>query len=158
MVHWLRFLTVDQWRAIDKEYMDRPTTDWRVPMTLVVAVVCLILARYYGRTDFLIRTPPWDDWIAALPYPTLWPHPYWGAFKALNYLLVPMLYIHFVLRERIVDFGFKVSLDRKVWLLYGAMFAIVFPLTYGASWFPAFAATYPKYKSAGASLTQFFSW
>lgn len=155
---WVRRLTLDAWRAIDAEFMDRPVSHWRVAAVLVFAVVCLILPRYFGRPDILPTLPGVRAWLQHAPYPSLWPRLYWGAFKAINYLLLPMAFIRWVLREQIADFGFKVSRDRATWALYAGMLAVVLPLTFLASLDPTFGRTYPKYREAGETVTQLLSW
>jgi len=158
MLAALRRLTLAQWRIIDETYLKRSPTHWRVPVVLLTVAACLILPRYFGRADFFERLPAMRAWMAHSAYPTLWPRLYWAGFKAINYLLVPMLVVRFVLRERVRDYGFGIRGKGKAWALYGAMFAVVLPLTYAASLSPAFAATYPKYADAGRTWTQLLLW
>lgn len=158
MTGLLRKLTVEQWRAIDRDYMDRALPDARVAWILIAAAIALILPRYFGSHEHATAIPAVKEWIDSTAHPTLWPRVYWALFKVLNYFCVPALCIKLVLRERIRDFGFAFSRKREVWLLYLAMFLVVLPLTYGVSWSDAFLRTYPKYKDAGESLQQFFVW
>jgi membrane protease YdiL (CAAX protease family) len=154
----LRKLTVEQWEAIDRDYMDRALPDAKVAWILITIAISLILPRYFGNPEHATAIPGVQAWFDATDHPSLWPRVYWGLFKVLNYFLLPALCIKLVLRGRIRDYGFEVSRKREVWLLYLAMFLVVLPLTYGVSWSDAFLRTYPKYKDAGDSLQQFFVW
>src|SRR5690606_33914686 len=117
MLAALRRLTLAQWRIIDETYLKRSPTHWRVPVVLLTVAACLILPRYFGRADFFERLPAMRAWMAHSAYPTLWPRLYWAGFKAINYLLVPMLVVRFVLRERVRDYGFGIRGKGKAWAL-----------------------------------------
>jgi len=154
----LVFLTVEQWRAIDEDMMDRPLPNRQVLGAMVMVAVALIVGAYFGNPRFINKFPAVRAWFAVQPYPSLCPRLYWAAFKTVYYFGIPALYIRFVIKDRIWDYGFKFSTNGKVWALYGLMLLVVLPLTYAVSYSPQFLATYPKYKHAGVSLGQFFAW
>lgn len=154
----IRKLTVEQWRAIDAEYMDRSLPDRRVVWILLMIIVAMILPPYVGTAKFIWGIPAARAVFEQLPHPKLYPRLYWGAFKAVNYGLVPALCLRFLLREKLIEHGLQIRREGRVWLLYGAMALAVLPMTYAVSHTDAFLATYPKYKEAGDSLTQFFAW
>lgn len=158
MLELLRRLTVDQWAAIDREYLQRDLPDPRVAWILVTMAIALILPRYFGDLKHIQAIPVVKDWMQSTAYPSLWPRLYWAFFKFINYFLVPALCIKLVLRERVADYGFKLSKDPHVWMLYGAMLLVVLPLTFGVSFNEAFLRTYPKYKAASETFVQFFAW
>ena len=85
----LRWLTVEQYRAIDEDFLDRERGDPRLVYTLLLVAICMILPRYFGRAEHLDALPSVKAWLAGLPHPDLYPRIYWAAFKLVNYLVVP---------------------------------------------------------------------
>lgn len=153
----IRWLTVDQWAAIDAEYRQPDAkTDAKGVGVLVLASVLLILKRYYGRSRsfrFLFDGMA-NDW----PMPKIWMYLYANAFSLIIYFVIPSLFIYFVFRERIQDHGFRLrGIWRYKWL-YLAMFLIVLPLVIVASRWPDFIRKYPFYPNAGNSWSEFFIW
>lgn len=158
MVRLLHWLTVHQWAAIDRDYRDRPLPDNRLLWILLTITVALLLPRYFGNPKFILSIPAAKALFASWPYPSLWPRMYWAGFKAINYFVIPALCIKFILREPIADHGLRITREGKIWLLYLAMFLVVFPMAFGASFFESFLRTYPKYKEAGDTWTQLLAW
>jgi hypothetical protein len=155
---WLRRLTVEQWQAIDAERRDKTLPSHEAALILLTAAIALILPRYFGQEGFWSNTKALSALSADWPHRDLWPRVYWGAFKLVNYGLVPVLCIKLVLKGRIRDFGLRFVREPKAWLLYLGMLLLVLPLAYVASTTDAFLQTYPKYRAAGASWFQFFAW
>jgi hypothetical protein len=151
-------LTIEQWNAIDVEYRREPLPSFRAALVLITASVSLVLARYFGRENYISSLPSAASWFAELPHPTLYPWLYWAGFKAINYGLLPVLCIKLVLKGRIRDHGFRLVKERNAWLLYGAMLLLVLPMAYAASHTSSFLDTYPKYRGAGESWTQLAAW
>ncbi|MDD9965419.1 MAG: CPBP family intramembrane metalloprotease [Myxococcales bacterium] len=154
----LRRLTVEQWQTIDDEYREAEAPRAEAMWVLVAASASLILSRYWGQRRFITGVEPIMAWFATLPQSDIYPYLYWGAFKLVNYLLVPALCIKLVLKRRIVDFGLVTRQHSNAWPLYFGMLAIVIPLVYGVSFTEPFLRTYPKYKGAADSLWGFFAW
>lgn len=157
LVRLIRFFTVEQYDKIDADYIREERADWKMSVTLVAIAVSMLLPIYFGPR--YLRKSQWAmDMIATWPHPTLWPKVYWGAFKIINYFIVPALVIKLVFRDRIRDYGFKLSTDRKVLALYVLMFLVVMPFVYLVSDSPAFLAKYPKYPAAADSYFQLAVW
>jgi uncharacterized protein len=158
MSSWLRRLTVDQWQAIDAERRIPDLPSHQAPLVLITAAIALILPRYFGTENFWNNTPALAALSAEWPYPDLWGRLWWGAFKLVNYGLVPALCIKLVLRDRLANYGLRFVREPRAWLLYVVMLLAVLPLAFVASRTNAFLETYPKYRAAGDSWFQFFSW
>ena len=154
----LKRWVVAQFAAIDQHYLSKSLPSSGAAAVLVTAALALVLPHYFGRPHTFQKTA----WLVAatsdLPYPDLHPHLYWALFKLVNYGLLPALCIKLVLRERIRDHGLRFVRERKAWLLYAAMVALVVPIAYIASTTPAFLRTYPKYPQAGQSLGALAIW
>lgn len=158
LLTWLRWLTVEQWAAIDAQYRKESLPSLTAAGVLVTAAVALVIPKYFGSPGsfddfpFLVRA------FSGLPHPDLHPHLFWAGFKLVHYGLLPYLCIRLVLKERLASFGVRVVWEPKIWLLYLGLIALVLPLTYLASGSASFLRTYPKYAGAGDSLEQFFTW
>ena len=152
-----RRLTVDQWSAIDAEYLGPAVkTDARGVSSLVLAALLLILRRYFGRprTFRAVFGSAVSDW----PFHGIWAHLY-GTFSSLIlYLAIPALFVYFVFHERIRDHGFRLKgTGRYVWACL-AMLLVVLPMVIAASFSPSFIAKYPLYSKAGNSWAQLLIW
>jgi uncharacterized protein len=154
----LRWLTVEQYEKIDEEYLDRDQRDYAILWAMVTITICMVLPRYFGRDDHIESVGFAKRWIMQRAHPTLYPALYANLFKIVNYVLVPLLVIKFVYRDRLRDYGLKVTRDRRVLALYALMLAVVMPLVYFVSDSAAFMAKYPKYKEAAASYSQLIAW
>jgi hypothetical protein len=154
----VRTATVDQWRAIDAEYMHEPLPDWRAASVLVTAALCLVLPRYFGQHQAFDDYPVLARLSAGLPYPELHAHLYWAAFKLVNYGLLPLCCIKLVLRRPIRDFGIRFVESRGAWLTYASMLLVVLPFVWFASTTQAFLRTYPKSAHAADSLGSLVIW
>jgi hypothetical protein len=153
-IHWV----FEQWRSIDREHRTESLPSGRAAIVLITVAISLTLARYFGGRRYVTRTPVLAGALADLPYGDL-PHwLYWAGFKIINYVLLPVLIIKFVLKRRVLDHGLRFVKEPRVWLLYAAMLAVVLPLAYVASTTGSFLNTYPKYRSAGESWTQLIVW
>ncbi|MDH5675001.1 MAG: CPBP family intramembrane metalloprotease [Myxococcales bacterium] len=151
-------LTVEQWRAIDAQYIDRSLPGGRAAVVLLTVALSLALQRYFGKPGFIAGVDGARELFASWPQPGLYPHLYWALFKLLSYFVLPALCIKLVLRENIGDYGLGKKTSRGAWLLYFGMLALVIPMAYGASFTDGFVRTYPKYREAADSLWGLLAW
>lgn len=70
----------------------------------------------------------------------------WVGIRGMEWLLVPMLIVRLVFRERLADYGVKLRGLIDGWWLYLLMLAVVLPLVALVSEQPSFLATYPYYR------------
>jgi membrane protease YdiL (CAAX protease family) len=158
VVRLFRFFTIHQYEKIDEELLTEERPDWKMAVTLVSIAVCMLLPAYFGKSSHLVKWEWAVDIYREWPHPSLYPRMYWGLFKIVNYLVVPSLVIKLVFRDRIRDYGFKLSTDKRVLGLYLLMFVVVMPLVWYVSDAPAFLGKYPKYKHAAQSYYQLGLW
>lgn len=155
MTDWIRKLTIDQWRAIDADMLDRPLPDRRVAWVLLTAILCLILPIYLGSPKFA------DEHLrpvfAELPDRHLGPWLYWSVFKAFNYVLIPCLCLR-MLGDRVTDSGLRLHLSRRSWGLYAALLVAVVPVVVLAADSAVFLDRYPRYPHAGATWSRLVLW
>jgi hypothetical protein len=158
LLRLLRFLTLEQWAAIDREHRRDALPSPGAAAVLVTAAVALVIPRFFGSPSSFQKFPFLVESFAALPYPDLHPQLFWAAFKLIHYGVLPWLCIRLVLARTLTEHGVRWVWEPKIWLLYAGMLALVLPLTYLASGTEAFLRTYPKYAGAGDSLAQFLLW
>ncbi len=159
MLKILNFLTVDQWRKINEDYIeDSPkfVIDWRSIIVFLLFSCVVIAIKYFGKYPTFRQV--FGDTFRTWPYPNIYSHLYWSLFRVVSYLLIPALVIKMLFQERIRDYGFKIDRNPKILALYAALFLVVIPLVYIVSHNNAFLRTYPYYKQAANSWTEFFLW
>jgi membrane protease YdiL (CAAX protease family) len=128
--------------------------DRRTMVVFVAATVLLIVFEYWGLPGRFSGSS-WHNRIAdtlgsgyAEYYPLL-PFQYWGVSSLALRVLVPLLVIVFVLRERPGDWGFRIRGQWQHLRLYALFLVGMVPLLGLASLMPAFQAKYPFYDLAG---------
>ncbi len=151
-------LTVEQWKKIDLEYREKAEIDLKGVAVFITAAIVLILQRYFGKSDFITGVAWARTFSKSLPFPDIYPNLYWACFNMVNYFLLPAIVVKVVLGERIRDYGFKITRDRRVLFLYIAMIAVVLPVAWIVSHNPSFMSKYPFYRNAGDSLGQLLLW
>lgn len=155
MARWIRKLTIDQWKAIDADMLDRPLPERRVMWVLLTATLCLILPIYLGSPRFAEQhlQPAFEGF----PDRYLGPWLYWSLFKTFNYLLLPCICLR-LLGDRIADSGLRLHLSRRSWALYAVLLVVVLPVVVLAANSPAFLDRYPRYPHAGATWSRLILW
>jgi hypothetical protein len=154
----LKKLTIDQWAAIDREYLSEATPNSHARAILVTAAIALVIPKYFGSPSSFQNFPWLVAAFADYPYPDLHPQLFWAAFKLIHYGLLPYLCIKLVLKSDLRAHGVRFVWEPKVWLLYAGLLLFVLPLTYLAAGTSSFLRTYPKYAGAGDSLPQLLLW
>jgi membrane protease YdiL (CAAX protease family) len=158
LTHWLHWLTIEQWRTIDREYGASGQFSGRSAGVLVILALALLIQRYWGAPDrcaaYLVALGIDDD----PQRPGLIQWIFWAAFKSLGYFLPAWLYIRLVLRERLRDFGVRLDRDARILWLYGFLIVGAIVVAGVAAQSPAFVATYPKYKGAGDDWFNLLAW
>ncbi len=146
----------------------------RVEFRLVglILVACFMLAflEYFGGSaDFRILEKPLslivDDAHQRIHYTFRTGHyarlarlMYWSGCTFVGYMLIPMLYIKLVMRERLRDFGIGIKGALEHSWIYIGLFLFVLPAVYTVSFTASFQHTYPFYKDASRSALDFFLW
>ncbi len=144
--------------------------DWGVVGVIICASVMLSVQEYYGSSGHyktfveIVSMFGKDagEWASAIfkdkEYGRLAKLWYWSLATSLCYVVGPVLYIKFVTRERIRDYGFRVEgiLGHAWW--YAAMFAVILPCLFLVGGTDSFQRMYPFYKQAGRSVFDFVMW
>jgi membrane protease YdiL (CAAX protease family) len=132
--------------------------DWKVMIVLVTVAVCLTLQKYMPVATLLAQAlkllalfaplEALSRWQAALEQAATTPIGhlfYWCLACLTTYFVIPALVIRLVLKERIRDYGVKLTGAFAAFWVYGIMLAVVLPLVVCVSADLHFQATYPFY-------------
>ncbi|MDB4964181.1 MAG: Abortive infection protein [Myxococcales bacterium] len=157
-MRWLRAVSIDQWRAIDRETDRAPgeagTTSLAVLAILVTCAISLTLQEYIGGHDSYMRLfPNTRD-----KYWELWGFVWWSGWRVLGYVVLPIVVIAMLPGQRLRDYhiSFK-NFFQHLWI-YAALFACILPAVYLASKTGTFRHTYPFYRMANRSQLDLWTW
>jgi membrane protease YdiL (CAAX protease family) len=154
----LRAISIDQWRAIDRETVRVPAeagaTSKLVLLLLVAAAVSLTLQQYFGdsRVYMQLFPPDADD-----GYYELTGFAWWSLWRCGGYILVPLVVL-VATRSRIRDFHLSPRGFFKHLWIYVVLYLCVLPFVIGVSDTQAFRDTYPFYRMANRSQFDLWSW
>ena len=88
----------------------------------------------------------------------LWTYHYWAGAHLVLYFIIPAGVVKLVFRQKLSDYGLKITgWYRKLWV-YAAAFGVVLPCVIIVRGMPAFQKAYPFYKQAHASWADFLGW
>ena len=145
--------------------------DRKVVWICMVCAVVLTASSYFGHEGRVASTferlglPGAADQLRqffktmrARPHGGLWRYHYWAGAHLVLYFVIPALVVKLAFRQRLSDYGLKFTgWYKKVWV-YVAAFGVVLPCVILVRGMPAFQTTYPFYKQAHESWTDFFGW
>jgi membrane protease YdiL (CAAX protease family) len=155
---WLKFVTIDQWRAIDRESVREPEAAGRTSLrVLVICVTCavvLTVQEYVGGSDRYAQWFPYDR----SRYWELWGFVWWSGWRVLGYVVIPMIAIACMPGERIRDYHVSARGFFKHLWIYLVMFAAILPAVFLASTTDSFRHTYPFYRMANRSHVDLWTW
>jgi len=158
---------VEPWRKSGEESRahlaspagERP--DWQVVWVLITAAVCLTLLEYVGKAPHYERAASVleslgfaeqaEQFLSAADDPRqreIVRLTWWGVSCVICYLVLPVLVIRLVFKQRAADYGLRFQgMFQDAWI-YGLMFAGMLPVVLTVSFSPRFLSMYPFYKLA----------
>jgi uncharacterized protein len=158
-----RFVTTN-WRAIDAQYLNRPTGpvsgDSKAVVTVISSVIILTCMQYVilrgGLQHAFSQQAPeliskWvstelGEWLAT--YRPLLRNIAWALGCAFFYFVVPAIIVRVFFKERITDWGMEAkSYFRHLWI-YALLFLPVAAAITVVSYTEGFQQSYPFYKTA----------
>jgi membrane protease YdiL (CAAX protease family) len=153
---WLSQVSLAQWRAIDRETSDAPSTNShvRVLVIMLTCAISLTIQEYVGGADRYELWFPYDG----TEYWELKGFVWWSGWRVIGYVLIPMVAIACIPGERIRDYHVSArGFFRHLWI-YGAMFVAFSPIVIVASTADSFRETYPFYRMANRSHFDLWTW
>ena len=130
--------------------------DWQVVGVLVLVAVVLSLqeyllrpAEYAGFLHWLERS--FSGMINAETWMSLENYSfgfllYWACGQTLLYVVPPIIFIRFVWKKSLGDYGVKLKGVFSLWWMYFLMLAVMVPIVFVASRSEGFQATYPFFE------------
>lgn len=160
----LRRYLLDTWLAIDAQAARARAEspggfDYRPLVVMLTTAVSLTLIEYYGtRQLFGEMLKVWMPALRDHPYYRLFSYVYWSGFRVVFYVVVPWLVVLAMPGERLRNYGMSTAgLRHHLWI-YGLLYLIVLPPVVMVSFTQPFLDTYPFYKNAPRSWTDFLLW
>jgi membrane protease YdiL (CAAX protease family) len=155
------------WRWTEE---NRRKIDWQVVGLVIVACFVLSFLEYFGgSSDYGLLEGPLSLFFdnakeritytfRTSEYARLARLMYWSGCTFVGYMVIPLLYVKFVMRARLRDFGLGLSGSLKHSWIYAVLFVAVFPAVFVVSLTESFQNTYPFYQYADRSWQDFLLW
>ena len=161
---------VHSWRLLNREAQEerardviagngKAKYDYRPLLVLCATAVSLTLIEYFGgRSTYSKVVQAWFQDFFHHRYYELSTFGYWTGARVVGYVFIPWLVVLFMPGERIRDYGMSMAgLLKHLWI-YVLLFLIVVPSLVMVSHTANFQHTYPFYKLAARSWTDFLLW
>lgn len=139
-------------------------------LTLLLVAVCLLGIHYLKfLTTFRACLTQLSLWLELAPdalwlqltdsgFVQLLAQLWWGGWHLLGYVLLPGLFIRFVLRQPLLDFGLGLGDVRRHWTGYLLLLCPILVFVVIVSFRPDFSQHYPFYRLAGRSWFDLLAW
>jgi len=158
MIGWIRKLSIEQWRAIDRETERDPAEGGAtsLPVLAILFTCCVVLTvqEYIGGSDRFARYFPYDRgrfW-------ELEGFAWWSGWRVIGYVLIPMAVIALLPGQRIRDYHVSFRGFLKHSWIYAVLFLAILPAVFWASKTATFRHTYPFYRLANRSHFDLWAW
>ncbi|MCX7743318.1 MAG: CPBP family intramembrane metalloprotease [Flavobacteriales bacterium] len=132
-------------------FEERP--DLKTIGVLLVSSISMIVLHYFGHHSsfkyigFIINSLGVDNAIDVAftnsPYSNLYQLIWWVWVCVVAYFLIPAIFILFILKEKLSDYGLKFRGSTSGWKIYALLFLVVLPFVIAASNEKSFQQTYP---------------
>jgi len=124
--------------------------DRRTTIVLLASALLLTLHRYYShRKIFQVY---FEGYFVDDPLKEIYPYYYWFLTSGITLLLLPMLVVKFGIKDRLRDYGFRLTHGKLGWGFAIGGWILMIPLMILAlQLFPSFQQKYPLCKVAGTS-------
>ena len=118
-------------------------------IVLIGSALLLTVHRYYTKTAFFRRT--FGQYFQDSAYAAIYPYYYWFLASSITLMLIPIGLIKLGLRERIKDYGFRISKSKLGWGFVIVGFVLMLPLVLIASRSVSFQHKYPLCRLAATN-------
>lgn len=178
LLDFLRFWTpaekFRQLAALDEEApsysLGRHASLERVHYCVFIITLCLLLTFYGKYFEVLASLSSILAWLLGKPqdyfqqlmtqsnYLDLIRYGWWAAIHAISYVLIPSLFIKWVLKDSAFNYGWRWNATHKHWQGYVFLLAPILVMVYLASGRSDFSHHYPFYKLARRSQFDLLTW
>ncbi len=172
MIKYYKELFLSTWKNVAQSSIDYQATnkgiDKKVILILIYTAVGLSIVRYYGKPTFYLNCITGDSsdfqkwyyyYFLGSPLGDFHSLIWWVSSVVIVYLIVPIMIVRFIFKERIMDYGFTFNNVKKDYPLYLTMLIIMLPIVFIASSTKGFQAHYPFFQPEKNHLFPlFFLW
>jgi membrane protease YdiL (CAAX protease family) len=175
--HWLHprqmlshLRDIDTEAKQERQQCSDETLWLRAWTVIAVACLCLLMVHYLKYSNnlrefiplleslFGIENSQWKmAWLRS-PYRDLIGNIWWGCWQLIGFMLIPMLTIRFILKQRLRDYGWQLGSVREHWLGYVLLATPIMVFAIIASFGDDFSNHYPFYKLANRSWSDLLMW
>jgi membrane protease YdiL (CAAX protease family) len=130
--------------------------DWKVVGVLVLVAVVLTLQEYLLRPAEYAEFLHWmERSFSGMINAETWMSPenysfgfllYWACGQTLLYVVPPIIFIRFVWKKNLGDYGVKLKGVFSLWWMYFLMLGVMVPIVFVVSRSEGFQATYPFFE------------
>jgi membrane protease YdiL (CAAX protease family) len=136
----------------------------------MVACVCLLMVNYLKYSSVLlesirmlegwfdIKNQQWSREFRGHPYRELIGYVWWGFWNVLCFLIIPMLTIKLVLKQKLNSYGWQLGSIKQHWLGYVLLASPIMFFAFLVSFREDFANHYPFYNLAHKSWLDLILW
>lgn len=145
-----------------RKHTGTPGWDSKAIAVILFSLVLVVAFFYWGRPGSL--EPTVKHWLGSIVglspsmefYPLL-PYAWWAGMSVLLRLILPCLFIWWILRDRLGNYGFSFKINREHAAVYLLFLVGMLPIVYAVSLTDSFQRTYPFYRYAHLNW-QHFAW
>ena len=117
-----------------------------------IVAFSLLFIEYFGKLSFLIESPNILSLHTYFPNFELFNLAYWVGIIIIFYLIIPLLVIKLIFKDKLSEYGLSVKGIFKSYKIYLLFFLFMVPLILVVSTNENFQNTYPFYSPFGESL------
>lgn len=150
--------------------LDRPQALRRVFTVLACVSLCLLLIHYLKYSSVFLELLRMLSGVAEKSpnylylklrqtgFLELATYGWWTLWHIVGYVLIPALVIKCLLRDKVINFGWRWNTTTQHWRSYALLLSPILVFIVIASFNRDFLAHYPFYKQAGRSWFDFVAW
>lgn len=149
---------------------ERSAGAWQALIVLFSAAISLLMLNYLKNssalTELLIQLAIWQGypsghWLERLynsDFDSLWRYSWWSFWHVVCYVAVPFIAIRYVLKQRMLEFGWRWNETHKHWAGYLYLLCPILIFVVIVSGRDDFVEHYPFYGDAGRSWFDLLTW
>lgn len=165
---WLAWQQIERDAQVDA--LPREIAQRRATQALLLTAVSLLMIHYLKYDSSFQQATIWlSRQLGLAPY-ALWAELmnsgfselasqlWWGLWHVIGYVLLPVVLIRVVWRERLADFGLRIGQTRAHWLGYTLLATPILLFVVMVSFRGDFSTHYPFYRQASRSWFDLLAW
>lgn len=142
----------------------------KVTIVMMTVGLCLLLIHYMKYSSTMMATLQMaSSWLGEQPhylkrqiqasgFAHLISYAWWTSWHIVGYLLIPAIIIKWLLKEKVVGFGWRWNETHQHWAGYALLITPILFFIFLVSFRDDFLNHYPFYKQAGRSWFDLISW